>query len=280
MGINGRHDSGTALAPLQWLLAHHEAKLFFRREVVKRWCLGSDARFVDLGCGPGLWTNNIVEEIAPGVHLHRLDVAHDSIGYARQESEKLNISNALFEIANISDPPDALQRADVELTLNILGYLADPIRVLRRIWQRLKPCTRFIVRQFDNGATIFSGVDAALQARIYASVFTGIQGPSPAAGNPLFGRDLIKIYATTDIPSGDVRTDAAQICTPLTEGTRSYIGAKAQWFAGLASRHATPEDLRAWRSLLPFDGQGGAFEEGDFYFTTLDVQLEATKHAR
>lgn len=276
MRLDSQHISGRELASLDWLLVHHEAKSSFRNDVVERLGFRLGATIVDVGCGPGLWAPLFADALGATGTIFGYDVSKELIEYACQHNSAL-IANgrAQFSLGDITSPPATVSLADDVLIMNAIGYLKDPAQSVSGIWQHMKTGARLVIRQFDNGATVFSCVDTALQMRIYADAARSRHIGN--SGDAFLGRHLVAIARQAGIGQFNASADVVFLQAPLSVATRRYLGWKAEWFAARASEFSPTSDLAKWKQALPYDGNGGAFDTPEFGFSTLEYQIEAIK---
>ena len=131
--LSQEHDAasrraGTIDAHVKWI---HRALLHKNR-----------AKILDLGCGPGLYTQRLA---ALGHHCVGIDYAPASIAYARRQAQTDGLACQYIE-ADVRAAPFGTQ---YDLVMMVHGELdlfrpAQTEEILRRGWQSLKPGGRFL----------------------------------------------------------------------------------------------------------------------------------------
>jgi SAM-dependent methyltransferase len=110
--------------------------------IADRLQLGRGSRLVDLGCGPGLYTQRIAQM---GCQVTGVDFSANSLAYARQQAEAAGLS-ITYRQQNYLELDDH-EAYDVALLIYYdLGALTDPERdtLLPRIAAALKPGGAFV----------------------------------------------------------------------------------------------------------------------------------------
>ncbi|GEM_PF-1875510 len=273
------HPSGRALASKDWLDAHEAAKAGFRDAVVERWRLARGARVMDIGCGPGYWTERIARAVGPEGHVTGLDVAKDLIDIARSRSSNLikgpacNYRVASIEALDLAD----FTSADVVIILNVLGYMPGPVTTLARIWALLPSGTRLIVRQYDYGCTIYSHIPFDLQLRMLSALADELaSNPLEPTCHAFLGRNLASVFLGAGIDNAGFSSDAVQLCAPFSAGAEQYLRGKALWI-GDHARSASERDRAAWDKLFDPRDPEYILSKSDASFVTIEVEAIALK---
>jgi ubiquinone/menaquinone biosynthesis C-methylase UbiE len=91
--------------------------------------LRSGLSLLDVGCGPGTITADLAERVAPG-SVTAVDQFADVLNLAHAETQRRNLSNVTFAIADVHRlnlPDDAF---DVVHAHQVLQHVADPVQAL------------------------------------------------------------------------------------------------------------------------------------------------------
>lgn len=274
------HLSGRALASISWLDAHEQAKHSFRDQVVARWDLAPGSRVIDLGCGPGHWTRRLTHAIGPQGRVTGLDIADDLIAIARERHSSLIADGACeFAVRSIDRvDPELLADADVVIALNVLGYFDAPSSIIASIWPNLRSGARLIVRQFDYGCTLYSGIPFDLQCRVLSGLAQNLMlKPLSPPCHAFLGRELPSVFRRARIDNPRLTTDAIQFFGPVSDGTEIYLREKGLWIAEQARYQISNEDLTNW--TIHFDPSGPHYilSQPDTFFATVEVEAVAVK---
>lgn len=273
------HSSGRALASVEWLDAHEAAKSAFRDAVVARWRLAPGARVVDIGCGPGYWTRRIAKSVGPTGTVIGVDVAADLIDIARVRNADLISANTCnFHLGSVDriDQHDVAS-ADVIVVLNVLGYVSEPSAALARLWRQLTPGTRLIIRQYDYGCTMYSGIPFDLQLRLLSGLANKLaRAPLEPQCEAFLGRDLPSLVHRANIVNPEFTTDVVRLAAPLSPGAEYYLREKGLWI-GEHATNVSREDAEAWLRYFDSSDPGYVLAHSDSSLTTIEFQAEAVK---
>ncbi len=98
---------GIELSSLDWLLLHHRVKLLDRQAIVRKLDIQPGDRVLDLGCGPGLWTQLLADAVGPAGSVVGVDFDPDLLAHARSISEQSHPNNDIrflqMDMADISE---------------------------------------------------------------------------------------------------------------------------------------------------------------------------------
>ena len=170
-----------------------------------------------------------------------------------------------------------IDSAEVVVLLNVLGYVAHPAATLALLWQRLSPGTRLIVRQYDYGCTIYSGIPFDLQLRLLSGLANKLAVDSLEPHCDAFlGRELSTIVHDAQIADAELTTDTVQVAAPLSPGAEYYLREKGVWI-GLLARDVSRDDSAAWRRCFDPSDAEYVLSRSDAVFTTVEFQAEAVK---
>jgi 2-polyprenyl-3-methyl-5-hydroxy-6-metoxy-1,4-benzoquinol methylase len=105
--------------------------------------LASGARVADIGCGTG-HTTNLLASAYPASTVVGYDFAADAIDKARAEASERGLSNATFEVLDVTQLPTE-PPFDVVFAFDAIHDQRDPAGVLRRACDALVPGGTFVM---------------------------------------------------------------------------------------------------------------------------------------
>jgi 2-polyprenyl-3-methyl-5-hydroxy-6-metoxy-1,4-benzoquinol methylase len=110
--------------------------------------IASGSRCLDIGCGAGDVTSELVRAASPGGHALGVDLDSVKIDIARHEYQERGISNVTFECRNVIDWTPG-EPFDVVYARFLLTHLTDPAALVAAMRQHLRPGGLIIVEDID-----------------------------------------------------------------------------------------------------------------------------------
>ena len=117
---------------------------------------------LDAGCGPGSITVDLAEHVAPG-QVIGVDIEEYHVEMATDLAAKRDVTNAHFEIGDVSalEFPDAT--FDAVLLHGVVEYLPNPVQIYREALRVLKPGGVLGTRHGDWGGFLLAPHDDMIQ---------------------------------------------------------------------------------------------------------------------
>jgi arsenite methyltransferase len=235
-----------------------------RRRRIVRGALGaaSGERVLDVGCGPGFYCAELLEEVGPSGAVVGVDgsppmlelaarrcIVHDNVEFHEADAVSLNVENASFDAA---------------LCVQVLEYVADATAGHAELHHALRPGGRVVVWDIDWATVSLHSEDTARTERVWRAWDEHLAHPSlPRTLGPRLrsaGFEDIRMechpFATFDF---DPETYGAAIVP--------FVGAFVVGRNGI-----THEDAQAWVAE-----QRELGERGEFYFAITQFCFTATK---
>lgn len=150
---------------------------------------------LDVGCGGG-HAVNVMARAYPKSRFRGIDFGEEGIALAREESQKLGLSNATFEI---SDALDVMGSFDLVTAFDVIHDLAAPDKVLAAIAGALRDDGVFLMVDINASSNVEDNVEHAIGPTLYAfslfhcmtvSLSQGGMGLGTAWGKQLAARML------------------------------------------------------------------------------------------
>jgi SAM-dependent methyltransferase len=129
--------------------------------------LGAGIRVVDVGCGTG-HAINVMAQAFPASMFVGYDLAADAIERARAEAETMRLSNARFEVLDVTTLP-ADPAFDLVTAFDAIHDQVAPRTVLRRVHDALAPDGTFYMVEFKFASDVGQNV-----ANPFAPLYYGI----------------------------------------------------------------------------------------------------------
>jgi ubiquinone/menaquinone biosynthesis C-methylase UbiE len=237
------------------------------RDILRRRRLVRDAlaatpgqRILDVGCGPGFYAAELLEQVGPDGAVVGIDSSAQMLAIA--ERRCAGFDNVAFHEADATALPVGDREFDAALTVQVLEYVPEPAAALAEIHRALRPGGRVVVWDVDWATVSWHSEDPARMDRALA-----------AWDDHLTHRSLPRTLAAQLRAAGfgDVAVEAhAFVAADLSPET--YVGAIFPLIGPFVARHHGDAEAEAWAGE-----QRDLSARGDFFFTCTQFLFSATR---
>lgn len=145
--------------------------LYRTRDVRRRRALVRDAlaarpgeRILDVGCGPGFYVEELLDEVGPEGTVVGIDASPQMLAAAAERCARH--SNVSFRQGDATALPAPEESFDAALCVQVLEYVADPTAALAQMHRALRPGGRVVVWDVDWATVTWHSEDPARMERI------------------------------------------------------------------------------------------------------------------
>jgi len=230
--------------------AYLSAEIVQQRERILEALAPSPGEFiVDLGCGPGLLTRAIAEDVGRDGAVLGLDLSGPMLGLARARCT--GIPQLTLAAADAARLPVASGVADAVTAIQVLLYVERPQAAIAEMRRILRPGGRVVIVETDWQTAVVTAEDAALTRRMF-------DGWDRAVASPRLPQRLLPMLGDAGFDS--VRVRAVPVLSTRYEAA-GYAGSMiAQCAAAAVSAGRTTEqEARDWRAGIEQRAEAGAF---------------------
>ena len=148
------------------LEAMYGSRDVLRRRALVRSALGAlpGDRIIDIGCGPGFYVAELLEEVRPHGSVVGIDGSDPMLAIARRRCA--GHENVSFHQADATSLPVEDGEADGGVSVQVLEYVPDIPAALAEVHRALRPGGRLVVWDVDWGTWSSSSSDPELTERI------------------------------------------------------------------------------------------------------------------
>jgi arsenite methyltransferase len=240
--------------------------LYRSRDVLRRRKLVYEAlgaqpgdRVLDVGCGPGFYSRELLDQVGPEGSVTGVDQSPQMLAVARRRSE--GFGNARFEESDATELPVESESFDRALSVQVLEYVEDIPTALAEMHRALRPAGRVVIWDVDWATLSWHSEDPDRMARVLKAWDDHLADPS-----------LPRTLAASLRAAGfeDVRMEGHGFAT--TElSQESYGGAALPVIERYVRQQGSP-DVDAWA-----DEQRALGERGEFYFACMQFCFSAVR---
>ena len=239
--VDTRNSAGHPLSGSSWLEAHHQAKRAERRAFLQRVVDLQPSRVVDLGCGTGLWLQELDDVLPASCELIGCDHDHAAL------TEALNRASCwqrktCFERRDLCDDKHDLPDADVALLFNVSAYIPNLDCLLQRVSRNVR---HLLIRQYDGATMRFGPMSTTDRALIDDSLRSSVANSRQFHH---FGIDRVHqaIHRST-YANRDIEFEAFSRTSPFPAEFTRYFERMLDWTRACLSP-AAAERLELWRT--------------------------------
>lgn len=222
-------------------------------------------RILDVGCGPGFYVAELLEEVGPEGFVAGIDNSPPMLAAAARRCEASD--NVAFHEGDATSLPVEDGAFDAAICVQVLEYVADPTVALADMHRALRPGGRVVVWDVDWSTLSWHSSDPDRMARVLRAWDGHLAHPAlprtlgPQLRSAGFGNVHADghAFATTDL----VPDAYGGALFPLIE---DYLE---------RSDDISEEEARAWA-----DDQRDLAERGEFFFTCTQLCFTAARAAQ
>ncbi len=264
-------DTGVHYSGIDWLMAHHQTKATYRRQMVEDLQLQPGDRVLDLASGPGLWTVLFADKVKPNGRAIGLDISTDSIEFAQNNIAQYPDYKDIIEYkqGSLEEIPYDDNSFDVTFCGNSLTYFKNNTqkRILQEQKRVTKPGGRVISKEFDDGTIIYSLISPELLSKVMAATARCVDRQSSENYFDHFvGRRVRQLFFNLAFQSVSTRLYPTPIFAPLSPENKTYLIDMAQSLSRAASPYLSESDLQEWNSYFDSTSAHYILDREDFYY--------------
>jgi arsenite methyltransferase len=216
-------------------------------------------RVLDVGCGPGFYSRELLDQVGPEGAVTGIDQSPQMLAVAKRRSE--GFGNARFQEGDATALPVESDEFDRALSVQVLEYVADVPKALAEMHRALRPGGRVVIWDVDWATVSWHSEDPDRMARVLAAWDQHLAHPS-----------LPRTLAASLTAAGfeDVRMDGHAFATNDLS-VETYGGAALPVIERYVRQQGSP-DVDAWAAE-----QRALGERGEFFFACIQFCFSGTK---
>lgn len=176
--------------------ALHAAR-HYQQEMIERLALQEGATILDVGCGTGQDTQDLVQAVGSSGRVIGIDKSETMLQVARTRADQAQLP-VEYVLADAEQLPFADASFDGCRASRVLGHLHEPALALAEMVRVARPGARIVVADGDLDLTIVEIPDRTLARKIIHAACDQMQ-------NPWLGRQLPRLFQQAGL--SDIRVD-------------------------------------------------------------------------
>jgi SAM-dependent methyltransferase len=217
---------------------------------------------LDVGCGPGFYVTELLEEVGSEGSVVGVDASADMLAVAAKRAE--GHDNVEFLEAEATSLPVANASFERALCVQVLEFVRDVAAALREMHRALRPGGRVVVWDVDWATVSWHAIAEQRARRVLAAWDKHLTHPSA----PRVLAAQLREAGFEDV-GVDAHPFATTVLTPDAYGG-SLVPLLEQYVAEQGG--ISPEEAKAWA-----DEQRELGERGEFFFTVTQFCFTATR---
>jgi arsenite methyltransferase len=250
-------------------LAAQLEELYRTRDVLRRRRLvrealraGPGERVLDVGCGPGFYLAELLEQVGPTGSVTGVDASPQTLALARRRTD--GAGNVRLHLADATALPVPDAAFDAALSVQVLEYVADLGSALAELHRALRPGGRLVIWDIDWSTVSWHATDPAHMDRVLRAWDGHLAHPSlPRTLAP-----RLRAAGFTDVQV-EGHTFATTEHTPDAYGA-AILPLVQQYVTGRDG--ITDAEAAAWAAEQRHLG-----ERGEFFFACIQFCFTATR---
>ena len=260
---------------LDWLILHHSVKLKQRRETIAQLCFGDGDAVLDLGCGPGLWTQLLADAVGAKGRVVGLDANEDFLAYA---ANAVSVSHPKHDVSFVhgsyEELPEGIGLFDALFFSQCFCYVERIDPLMTAMISTLRPGGRLIGRNWDGGVFLLNPMDEVLLAKVNAALAQALAGGAePTFLDNYFGRKMPGLFRRHGLKDVTCKSELFSHFGPADEKLVGYVAKQAFWMAELARPYLGAEECDEWLGALDPDSPVNIYGAEEFYFAMADIMV-------
>ena len=269
-------DTGLIMSSTRWLVDHYKAKEKYRLQMVEDLGLQPGDVVLDVGSGPGLWSNQLAKKVAPNGRIIGIDLSVDALNYAKSNLENYPHQDIIeYAQADFFNMPYADETFDFVFCANSQMYFTDTQKE-----QLLKEQKRVVKKEYDGETIILYPIPSELWLKLKNAVCQVLveRGEQDyydeyvaRKGRTLFLEIGLKDLVTIPYP--------VQMFSPLSSHQKNYIAQESQWFIKTASPYLSKSEILQLESYFDANSSEYILDKPDFSYLMVEFMTIGTKTA-
>lgn len=279
--FKNKADTGLIMSSTRWLVDHYKAKEKYRHQMVKDLDLKPGDMVLDVGSGPGLWSNLLGEKVAPNGRIIGIEYSIDAITYAQNNLENSPYKEIIeYCQADFFNMPYPDETFDLVFCSNSLMYFPDPMKekLLKEQKRVAKKGGRIASKEYDGETIILYPIPCELWLKLKNAVAQVLsERPLEDYYDEYVARKLRTLFLDAELKNIVTIPYPVQLFSPLSSHQKNYITQESQWFIKTAFPYLTKSEVSQLESFFDSNSSEYILDRADFSYLMVEFMSIGTK---
>ncbi|WP_254564983.1 class I SAM-dependent methyltransferase [Oscillatoria sp. HE19RPO] len=279
--FENKADTGLIMSSLQWLIDHYIAKEKYRLQMVRDLQLKPGNLVLDVGSGPGLWSEKLAEKVAPDGRIIGIDFSQDLIEYARENLQQSPYKDFVeYQRGDFFDLPFERNTFDVVFCSNSLMYLTDEDKekVIKEKQRVAKIGGKVASKEYDGETIIVYPIPPELWLKMKSAVARVLsETASSDYYDEYVARKTHKIFLDVGLTHIDSIAYPIQLSYPLSPSAKRYLTQESEWLIKTASPYLSAAETEQLMSYFNPNSQHYVLDREDFWYLVVEIMALGIK---
>ncbi len=279
--FKNQSDSGLIMSSTRWLIDHYKAKEKYRHQMVEDLDLKPGDIVLDVGSGPGLWSNRLAEKVAPNGCIIGIDYSTDAISHAQKNLENSPYKNIIkYSQADFFNIPYREETFDLVFCSNSLMYFPDSMKekLLKEQKRVVKKGGRIVSKEYDGETIIVYPIPPELWLKLKNAVAQVLSTRPPEEYyDEYVARNVRKLFLEAELKNIVTIPYPVQVFAPLSSHQKNYITEETQWFIKTAFPHLSKSEVSQLESFFDPSSSQYILDREDFSYFQVEFMTIGTK---
>lgn len=279
--FKNKSDSGLIMSSTRWLIDHYKAKEKYRHQMVEDLDLKLGDIVLDVGTGPGLWSNRLAEKVAPNGCIIGIDYSTDAINQAQKNLENTPYQNIIkYSQADFFNIPYPDETFDLAFCSNSLMYFPNlkKEKILKEQKRVVKKGGRIASKEYDGETIILYPIPPELWLKLKNAVAQVLSTRPPEDYyDEYVARNVRKLFLDAELENIVTIPYPIQMFAPLSSHQKNYITEESQWFIKTAFPHLSKSEVSRLESFFDPSSSQYILDREDFSYLVVEFMTIGTK---
>lgn len=279
--FKNKSDAGLIMSSTRWLVDHYKAKEKYRQQMVEDLDLKPGDIVLDVGSGPGLWSNILAEKVAPNGCIIGIDYSSDAVSNAQNNLEHSPYKDIIkYKQADFFNMPYDDETFDLVFCSNSLMYFPDAMKekIIKEQKRVAKKGGRVVSKEYDGETIVVYPIPPELWLKLKNAVAQVLsERPLEEYYDEYVARNVRKLFLDVGLKNIVTIPYPVQMFSPLSSHQKNYITQESQWFIKIARDCLSKAEVLQLESFFDPSSTEYILDREDFSYLMVEFMSIGTR---